>query len=231
MVGIPKSRWLLGPPSLPRDQRVVQSRPLPEGIFEEGPHGPPLGGLGGRGLGQIYARVVARAGRACSETPCLLWRLHSKWLTPKPVLGTPPHPTRHPQLLWHPEAGDEEAILRQKTALHQLWLPRQGSGDGVFWRHPRPAWVLAAVPPVLDAGLRGSVSGPLRLESCLSLVSSVQPLSLVPDPALAALPGAQEMCRLVHPLTVLPARFVHPLTVLPARPALQFAATHHLSQT
>lgn len=39
-LGIPKSRQLLGPPSLPRDQGVVQSSPLPdplpEGIFEEG---------------------------------------------------------------------------------------------------------------------------------------------------------------------------------------------------
>lgn len=85
MVGNPKSRWLLGPPSLPRDQRVVQSRPLPEGIFEEGPHGPPLGG----GWAKVYIGVVARASPACPEPPCLLWRLHSKWVIPKPVLGTP----------------------------------------------------------------------------------------------------------------------------------------------
>lgn len=91
MVGIPKSKWLLGPPSLPCDQRVVQFRPLPEGIFEEGPHGPPLGGVGG-GWAKVYIGVVARASLACSEPPCLLWRLHSKWVTPKPVLGTPPPP-------------------------------------------------------------------------------------------------------------------------------------------
>lgn len=86
MVGNPKSRWLLGPPSLPRDQRVVQSRPLPEGIFEEGPRGPPLGG---GGWAKVYIGVVARASPACPEPPCLLWRLHSKWVIPKPVLGTP----------------------------------------------------------------------------------------------------------------------------------------------
>lgn len=124
MVGIPKSRWLLGPPSLPCDQRVVQSRPLPEGIFEEGHHGPPLGGWGGRRLCQIYIGVVARDSLACSEPPCLLWRLHSKWVTPKPVLGTPT------PLSILSFCGTQRQMIR--VILHQHCLPRQGSKDGMF---------------------------------------------------------------------------------------------------